>query len=291
MAIARFLPPAVRTILKTYRDRARASWAYRFWIERFHSFSSDDLLAALRRLGVQQGDVLIAHTSFARFEGFQGGVGEAIRVLQEAVGEEGALLVPTLPFLGSAVEYAKSGQLTDIAKTPSRMGFITEVFRRLPGVRRSVHPTHPVAGWGRRAAELLEGHLHAQSPCGRGSPFHKLLEADGKILLAGTSIVSMTFYHCIEELIESRMPFSPFTQNEFELKVRDVNGQVHNVQTRLYEPAVSARRDCEIMIRPLRRRGLWHETKVGRLPLVVLRAREVLQTVEEMAHKDIYCYR
>ena len=81
------------------------------------------------------------------------------------------------------------------------------------------------------------------------------------------------------------MPFSPFTQEYFELKVRGADGQIHSVRTRLFDPAVSARRDCEIMIEPLSRRGYWRQMKVGRLSLVVLRAREVLQTAEEMARE------
>lgn len=285
MRIGRYIPARPKTVLKSWRNQLKNAW-----IQRFHSFTPVRFLGALRRLGIQPGDVLIAHTSYGRFAGFDGGIGDAIRVLQEAVGEDGTLLMPTLPFSGSAIDYVSETPITDLRKTPSRMGLLTEIFRRLPGVTRSIHPTHPIAAWGRHSEIMLEGHATAGSPCGMGSPYHKLLEFDGKILLAGVTIRSMTFYHCVEEMLESLLPTSPFTRKIYSLQSCDRNGQLHLTQSRLYERSVSKRRDCGLMIDPLRERGCWHETKVGRLPLIALSAREVLSTAEDMARRGIFCY-
>jgi len=271
--------------VKSWLARRRAAY-----IRTFFSFTTDDLLAALRRLGIERDDVLIAHTSFAQFEGFRGGVADAIRTLQAAV-EDGALLIPTLPFDGAAIDYIKSGAVTDIARTPSRMGFITEVFRRLPGVTRSIHPTHPIAVWGKEAAGIATGHHAAASPCGIGTPFHQLLERKGKILLAGVGIRTMTFYHCVEELLEPDMPFSPFTDTWFEATSKGPDGRIYATRMRLFDPDVSARRDPELMIEPLKQRGFWRHARVGRLDLVVLHATEVLATVREMAAEQKFCYR
>jgi aminoglycoside 3-N-acetyltransferase len=279
------LPVETKARVKFWLARFRAAW-----INSFYSFTPDDLLAALRRLGIEPGDVVIAHTSFGRFEGFRGGVAEAIRTLQGAVGAEGTLLMPTLPFDGTAVGYVNSGAVTDIVRTPSRMGFMTEVFRRLPGVTRSIHPTHPIAIWGKHAAAMAAGHEAATSPCGDGSPFRRLLDLNGKILLAGVSIRSMTFFHCVEELIEPQMPFSPFAAAWFEAKTKGPDGAIHVTRMRLFDPAVSARRDCELMIEPLKRRGFWHQTRVGRLDLVVLHASEVTATLRAMAAEGKFCY-
>jgi aminoglycoside N3'-acetyltransferase len=280
------LPAGLKARIKSWL--ARAETAY---VRRFHAFTPDDLLAALRRLGIERGDVVIAHTSFARFAGFRGGVADAIRTLQAAVGEEGALLIPTLPFDGAAIDYVTSGAVTDVARTPSRMGFITEVFRRLPGVTRSIHPTHPIAIWGKDAAAIAAGHHAAASPCGAGTPFDRLLKRKGKILLAGVSIRSMTFYHCVEELLEPEMPFSPFTTTWFETTAKGPDGAIHATRMRLFEPTVSARRDCELMIEPLKRHGFWREARVGRLDLVVLHATEVVDTLRAMAAAGQFCYR
>lgn len=275
----------IKAKLKAWRDQARTAY-----INRFHAFTPADLVAAIRLLGVRPGDSLIAHTSFAEFAGFQGGIGEAIQALQAAVTEQGTLLIPTLPFSGSAYEYAKSGAITDMKRTPSRMGFITEIFRRGPGVVRSIHPTHPIAAWGAQAAELTAGHYAAETPCGRNSPFHRLLEANGKILLAGVDVRAMTFFHYLEEHLEPQMPFSPFTKEWFDLQTRGIDGQLYPTRTRLYAPEFSAKRDVQLMIPALRDAGAWHEAKVGRLNLIVLAARDVVTVGESLSRQGKYAY-
>ena len=232
----------------------------------------------------------MVHSSFDRFEGFRGSLGDALRVLQDAVGPDGGLLMPTFSFRGTAVEYARTQPLLDVRRTPSRMGFITEIFRRLPGVRRSLHPTHPVAGWGAKAVNLLDSHRFAPTPCGAGSPFQKLLEVDAWVLLLGVDVRSMTFFHYLEEELESRMPFSPFTRERFTLSVRDEKGETWPVSMRLYEPVVSRQRDVRLMVPYLKGRGFWREGRVGRLNGILLRCRDVQQVAAEMAAAGRFCY-
>ena len=285
MGLGRYLPAALKQRLVSARYRARSAL-----LRNFFAFTPEDLIRELRRLGIAPGDTVIAHTSFARFEGFRGGISQAIQALQTAVGERGNLLLPTLPFSGSAYEYVSAGRITDVARTPSHMGLLTEIFRRLPGVRRSIHPTHPVAVWGERGEELIRDHYRSPTPCGQGSPFHRLLEHQGKILLAGVDIRSMTFFHYMEEVLEPSMPFSPFTTEWFDLQTRGVDGRLYPTHTRLYDPAVSSRRDVRLMVDPLRRAGFWKEGKVGRLQLIVLSAVDVAEALHSMAGRGEYCY-
>lgn len=260
------------------------------WIVRWFSFGPAELGGLLRRLGVAPGDVVMVHSSFSSFEGFQGSVADVIRILQDTVTPEAALLMPTLPFSGSALEYARAEPVLDVGRTPSRMGIMTEIFRRLPGVCRSVHPTHPVAGWGTKAAALLESHQSAATPCGAGSPFGKLVEADGKILLLGVDVRSMTFFHYLEEELESRMPFTPFTRERVTLSVRDAGGQTSPVSMRLYDPVVSGQRDVRLMVPDLKATGLWREGRVGRLQAVLLKCRDVQRIASDMAADGHFCY-
>ena len=283
--IRRLIPTRMKPWLRSVRRKVRHRW-----IITFSAFSPEELKALLHRLGVAQGDVVMVHSSFDRFMGFKGSLGDAMRVLQDVVGGSGALLMPTLPFSGSAVEYVKTNAILDVRRTPSRMGFMSEIFRRLPGVSRSLHPTHPVAGWGAKAASLLESHHSARTPCGAGSPFEKLVEADGKVLLLGVTVRTMTFYHYLEEILDERMPFSPFTTETFTLSVRDEQGQTWPVVTRLYDPVVSRQRDVRLMIPHLKARGFWREQRVGTLNVILMRCREVRQVATEMASKGLYCY-
>src|SRR5437773_1957507 len=173
---------------------------------------------------------------------------DIIQVLQEAVGPSGTLLMPTMPFSGTALEYVAKDKVFDVTRTPSQMGLITELFRRSPGVRRSIHPTHPVAAWGYKAKEMLEDHHLAKSPCGRQSPYGKLIEFESKILFLGTDIDVMTFFHTLEEELEPKMPFSPFTKEIFTLRCKDQDGNILVSSTRLFDPIYSRRRDLQKLV-------------------------------------------
>jgi aminoglycoside 3-N-acetyltransferase len=279
-----FLARAKGTV-KGMRKRARAAYA-----RRFRSFGDAELRALLRGLGVEPGDVLLVHSSLGRFEGYQGKPTDIIKALEDAVGFEGALLMPTLPFSGTAVEWVKKAPAFDAARTPSKMGLLTELFRRMPGVARSVHPTHPVAGWGRKAAGLLADHHRASTPCGDGTPFGRLDGAGGKMLFLGTGVGVMTYFHAIEERLEARMPFSPFTTETFTLPCRSADGATVTANTRLFEPSVSRRRDIGKVEPALRVRGAWREACLGGLHAILLRAADVRDVVTEMAANGEYCY-
>src|SRR5881296_538577 len=112
------------------------------------SFGPAELVATLRALGLRTDDVILVHSSFDAFRAFQGRPSDAIEALRSVVGRRGAVLMPTMPFSGTAVEWARAHPIVDLRRTPSRMGLMSELFRRMPDVVRSIHPTHPAAVWG-----------------------------------------------------------------------------------------------------------------------------------------------
>ena len=260
------------------------------WFRRRFAFDVAKLEAELSRLGVKAGDTLLVHSSFEKLLGFQGTASDVIKTLQACVGPEGTLLMPTLPFSGSALDYVKELGVFDARRAPSRMGLLTELFRRTRGVERSLHPTHPVAVWGRRTEFMVKDHHASPTPCGRHTPYGRLLDCDGKVLLLGTSIRTLTFYHCVEELLESEFPESPFTKEEFVLKSRDAAGNIYETRTRLFDPALSKRRNLSLLEQRLRQQGSWRQGHIGRAGLILLEAKQVLDAVTSMSHEGIFCY-
>jgi aminoglycoside 3-N-acetyltransferase len=255
-----------------------------------HGFGRKELLAELQAIGIKPGEAVIVHSAMKAFEAFHGSATDVIAVFREAVGTEGTLMMPTLSMAGSAIDFAKSGKMFDPRTTPSQVGLLAEVFRRSPGVMRSVHPTHSVAVQAPDAAWWIADHHLAGTPCGRGTPFYRLLERDGKIVLAGTGIPALTFFHCVEELIEDRMPFSPFTQERYVMRCRRAGEIIETAPMRLYAPDVSRRRRLAPLESELRAKGLWNESRAGTLTVAAVRARDVLQTLESMADRGVFCY-
>ena len=75
---------------------------------------------------------------------------------------------------------------------------MTEVFRRHPSVIRSLSPTHCTAGLGAKAKSILANHEDCKVSVGLGSPYHKLIEERGKIVLLGVGHASNTTLHFVE---------------------------------------------------------------------------------------------
>lgn len=255
---------------------------------RFRAFTPVDLNRALVELGVVAGDVVMVHSAFDSFLGFQGGPVDAIRTLQEVVGggARGTLMMPTIPFRGTAVEYALGDPVFDVRQTVSRMGLLTELFRRSPGVVRSIHPTHSVAVWGNRAEAIIAGHERAETPCGRSTPYEKLLEYDGKILLAGVPANTMTFCYFIVEELEPQLAIPVFTRETYSMRWRDADGAVRVSNMRLF----SLRLDHDLgpLVGELKRRRQWREGRVGSLRLMLLRARDVYDAAVALADKGMF---
>lgn len=155
-------------------------------------------LASLKRLGVRDGGVLLVHSSLSELGYVPGGSMAVIRALRSSVGRQGTLVLPTHTW-----QWMNQGcRVFDAAKLPSCVGAISESFRAIPEAIRSLHPTHSVAACGPLAAELIEGHELATTPCGRGTPYARILDADGQVLLLGVGLESNTVYHTVEALSE-----------------------------------------------------------------------------------------
>lgn len=280
------------TSMMSFKTRAKkhVKAFRRFVSNTFRSFTPDDVQRTLNGLGITRGDTVLVHSSFDAFGGFQGKPTDVISVLQGAVGAEGVVMMPSMTFGGTAVAYARANPLFDAVRTPSRMGLLTELFRRSPAVVRSIHPTHPVAIWGKDANAIASGHHLARTPCGVGTPFETLLNRHGKIVLLGTDISVLTFFHMLEEILEREMPVSPFTDEVFHLQSKTREGQILDTKCRLFEPAVSRRRNLYKMVPYLKKSGAWREARVGGLKIVVLAAADVDEVVRSMSKQGIYCY-
>jgi aminoglycoside 3-N-acetyltransferase len=142
--------------------------------------------------------VLLVHSSLRALGYVEGGPETVIQGLLSALGPDGTLLMPALSY-----EYVTRRSPTfDVRHTPSNVGTIPEYFRTRLGTRRSVHPTHSVCAVGPRAAELLDEHPLDDTPCGSHSPFHKLCDVNGQLLMLGCGLFANTSMHAIEELVE-----------------------------------------------------------------------------------------
>lgn len=250
-----------------------------------------ELQNGLSRLGIRRGDTILVHSAFRRATGFRGSPQDVIACLLSAVGEEGNLLMVSLPYETSSYEHLRHDPLFDLRRTPSRMGIVSEVFRRREGVRRSLHPTHPVLALGKDAEWLVRDHEKCGTPCGAGTPFAKLREIGGKVLFFDVPFGNFTFIHHIEDLLEASLPFPLYRDESFPGRVLDQDGQPLVVPTRVFsQRAVSTRRP-EVLERHLRDKGLLLRGRVGRTRLMVVGCEDAARVALEMAGREVFFYR
>lgn len=154
------------------------------------------IAADLNGLGVVAGDTVLVHASFKSLGPVPGGIETVVQGLLQAVGSAGSLLMPALSWA------LRPPEIFDVRLTPSNVGAIPEYFRTRDGTLRSLHPTHSVCAVGRRTHELLDDHRLDGTPCGAHSPFHKLVETSGKIMMLGCGLGANTAMHALEEYAE-----------------------------------------------------------------------------------------
>ena len=161
-----------------------------------HTYSS--LKKDLLESGLLPSDTVLIHSSMKSIGNVDGGTDTVLDVLMDYFGREGLLVFPTLSYN----IYGMEEKSFSPEKTPSVVGLLTEMFRKRPGVVRSLHPTHSVAAYGKDAEEFCAGHEEFSTPCARRSPWGKLYDRKAKILFIGTkSIGCSTFFHGVEEFL------------------------------------------------------------------------------------------
>lgn len=175
-------------------------------------FTRERLAEDLRRLGVEAGDTLFVQSSFKSLGPVEGGAGAVIGALEDAVGPEGHVLMPSF----NLVEGDRAANWNP-ATTPATTGYLTEYFRAMPGTVRSEHYSHSVAARGRKAQWYVEGHLLSEGmsspwdrpPWGRTygdhSPMVRALnDPRGKVLMLGVDYHPSTYCHIIETICWNR---------------------------------------------------------------------------------------
>ncbi len=230
--------------------------------------SVPDITGQLRALGVQEGNVLLVHTSFRAARPVEGGPAGLIAALGEALGPSGTLVMPSWT--------GDDEHPFDPATTPAAtdLGIVADTFWRQPGVARCPHP-FAFAARGTKAEDILSDpfilppHQHA-------SPVGKVLDHDGRILLIGVDHDANTTLHLAELLAGV-----PYRTRHHITVLQD--GKPERIEYLENDHCCERFRLADGWMTDA---GLQTDGLVGHAPSRLMRSRDLVETVLERLERD-----
>lgn len=168
--------------------------------------------------GLQKGDNIIVTSSFGNLSANYSPQ-DVINLLQSIVTEEGSIMMPYYPPM-SSTEWAQTNQVFSMDTTKSGMGILTNVFSKMPGVVKSVHPTKAVCVWGKKANKLIANHENSTTPFYWDSPYGKYLKIGSKSL--GLGVKNIPIVHTIEDVL-SKHYYDYYQKKKYKLPMQNGN--------------------------------------------------------------------
>ena len=131
--------------------------------------TQETMRGQLRALGISPGDVLFVHSSMKAI-GTPLPPEAVLETLYEAVCPGGTLLLPAFTYETVTPETP----VFDSRESEPCVGLLPRTFFRMPGVVRSIHPTHSVCALGADAVRLTKDHALDETPVGPHAPLMQL---------------------------------------------------------------------------------------------------------------------
>lgn len=245
----------------------------------------EELVRQFKSIGIQEGDTLLVHASLSKIGYVEEGPKTVVEALMEVVGSTGNLLMPTSPNASLQYDYIRSLEIFDIVNEPSKLGAISEYFRKLPGAQRSAHPTEPVACIGPDALYFTEGHFGRLTPYDTYSPFYRVSERKGKILYLGVTLDNAgTNLHTLEDAVDN-FPYPVYAKEIFTVPVRFPDGRVETMETKVHNPQQSAKRKCDGLIPLFLSQGVMQDCRIGEARALLTDAGKMLDCMLHEFHE------
>jgi aminoglycoside 3-N-acetyltransferase len=189
-------------------------------------------------LGIKEGDKLIVSSSFGNLNAVDYSPRDVIVLLQSIVTDKGGIMMPYYPPMNST-EWAETNQVFDMSETKSGMGVLTNVFSKMPDVKKSIHPTKAVCCWG-KIRDLVLDHEKSTTPFYWDSPYGKLLKMNSKSLCLG--LKNIPIFHSFEDILSVHYD-EYYSKEKKKLKVRLLDQTEIDIDTYVHDSDIIDR--CE----------------------------------------------
>lgn len=261
-------------------------------------YTAKDILQEMIKMGMQPGDVVFIHSSMKEFYNYQGTAEELIQVILDYLGSDGTLVMPAYPpnfFSISSTCLTENYQglqdevKFDVKTTPTGAGYLAEVFRKMPGVKRSINLQHSACAIGKYADYLLSEHHLSKTCWDEKSPYYKLTLLNAKVFSFGLPYFISTVIHCTDSLLFGKYEFFDyFFGRSITYNYRDENGNI-GVHSMLTQDSMK-RRNKKKMIRRYFSKDQFKKSKLSNLRIELVYAKYTHDRFMELAQEGIVMY-
>lgn len=243
-------------------------------------YSDEDLIQVFHKLGIAKGDILCVHTDIMKF-GFpllprDEFLQSLLSCFFEVIDKEGTLIMPTFTY-----SFCKN-EIYDKLNSKSKMGVLTEFWRKQKDVKRSNDPIFSFAIKGAKEDLFLQD---TQSCFGKNSVYDILAKENGKIILFGTQIAGYTFTHFIEEVAE--VPYRYF--KEFKGKIIFENKASKDIKINYYVRNLEKNSDFDVykQIEILKQKNNFKIREFGNSCIILIESKAYLDDTMEILKKNL----
>lgn len=156
--------------------------------------TKDKIFEVFKNLDLKKNDTIMIHSGLRAIGKIDGNAEGLIEALKEYF-NEGLIIFPTHTWDTMKID----DMVFDANTSNSCVGALTNVARLSDGFVRSLHPTHSVCAYGKKALEYVSLDDNATTPVGPNNCFGALKDMNAKILFLGAPLSKNTFIHSIEE--------------------------------------------------------------------------------------------
>lgn len=264
-------------------------WNIRFGRFFYHKkYSTADIVAVLRELGVNKGSNIFIHSAWDSFYNFKDDIESLLDSIINLIGPEGTLAMPAIPV-------TKPGKIFNVKRTPTSAGMLAELFRRYPGVSRSRNVRHSVCALGPLADYLTCDHHKSLVCFDEYSPYYRICEKGFTVISLGLPPYYIgTFQYVSQAIMRQEIPFFRqfYTDRTENVEYIDYDGVCKTYQ-QVVESHAFTRKSYwkkEYIVKKYFDKEKYRIRKVSNLNIVAVDAHYVNEKLIFLAKRGVFLY-
>ena len=250
-------------------------------------YTADDIIEILRKQGVKPGHPLVIHSAFGNLYNYQGTADELLDKLIEFLGPDGTLCLPAFP-----KDKYNPINIFDVRNTPSAAGYLTELFRKRPGVKRSLNQLHSVCALGKDADKIVGEHHLSRICFDEHSPYYIIGQLGGYSVNLGLPDWFIgTGGHVCEALVFDKINYfkNKFSEPETYTYINE-NGEIvkHTMLAKSKQKYIRFR--STRIIDTYFEKSKYGRTKLSNIWIASFDMRYLYERLSELAEQGVFIY-